>query len=151
MSSSRGYAGGRSKCTPEQAGDVVAAIVAGASLTGAAEYVGRSRSWLTQVLADDPDLHERVVKARGSLEVRYSLEIDAAVTKADGPLVNALVKRRANRFPQRHGEDPRLRHAMDVAGDEHPEDLAASRPQTVDADVAIIRRLADRMIAEDET
>lgn len=137
--------------TPEQVEAILHAIeFAGASLTGAAESIGRSREWLRLAQVADPDLRERIVTARGRLEVRYSTDIESAMQAGDAALVAVLIKRRSNRFPQRHSDDPRMRHAMEIAGDEHPEDLASARAQTVEADAAIVIRLADRILREDE-
>jgi hypothetical protein len=126
------------RLTEDQEVAMLYAISVGASMTGAAECVGRSRAWLTRVCQEYPEFLTKIVTARGKFEVQLSADIGDAKDAGDAALVNALVKRRANRFPQRHGEDPRLRHALDVAGDEHPEDLPDSKPQvTGDLDAAL--------------
>ena len=113
------------KLTPEQRTIVLDAIRAGLSLTGAARLCGRSRSWLIAVRKGHPDFEEDVQKALGELERDLCAAIADAGRRGEAAEMNAFIKLRSNRFPQLHGDDPRLRYSIETAGEEHPDDNGA--------------------------
>jgi hypothetical protein len=116
--------------TDEQRAVVLDGIrVHGMSLTGAARLVGRSREWLKVARRLNPDFGEEVQKALGELERDMSRAVQEALAGDDGALLNARIKARSNRFPQLHGEDPRLRYSIETAGEEHDEDAPGAKVQ----------------------
>lgn len=138
-------------CTPEQQALVLEGIREGMSLTGAARLAGRSRSWLTIARNKNPAFAEAVQIALGQLEREMCVQIRDAVRgeKPDPALINVLEKLLAHRFPQLHGSDPRLRYSIETAGEEHEDDSATAKTQ-IDGPGALLGRLVDKMLSEDE-
>jgi hypothetical protein len=115
--------------TPEQRSTILTAIRDGNSLVGAARAVGRSRAWLQRARHYNPEFEEQVQVALGELEQRMTRNIEQAVAEGDASLIGALQRLRANRFPQLHGDDPRLRYSNQTVREEHPDDYDDARTQ----------------------
>lgn len=116
-------------CTPDQQKRIIEGIKLGMSLTGAARLVGRSREWLKLARKGNPDFARAVQVALGELEERMCSEININVEYDRAPMAAVLIKQRSNRFPNLHGDDPKLRYSIETAGEEHDEDGATAKVQ----------------------
>lgn len=127
----------------------------GMSLEGIAHLCGVTRMSLWRWRTNDPSLDEDIMAALAEYEwdllktVRDALDLTAESPQA--AIAAAAQRQLAQRFPQRHGADPRLRLDMKRAQEGRVDDLAEEsiNPAT-QTPATIIASLVERMLTEDE-
>lgn len=113
----------------------------GLSFAGCANIVGKSRNWLTAARAADEDLDRAMLQAVSEYEeelIEARARCIRMVTDAEpsAALIGVITATLAQRFPQRHGQDPRLRYDTTTAAEERLEDLPNTKVQTPGLDVS---------------
>lgn len=117
------------KLTLEQRTTMLHGARQGLSFTGIARLVGRSRAWLSLVRVAEPDFESNLLMMLGEYEQQLVGQRNEAIASGNAAVATALSKMLAQRFPQLHGEDPRLRYSVETAGEEHAEDASNASTQ----------------------
>ena len=132
--------------TDEMKLEAVDAARAGMSLEGVAHLIGCSRQHLWRARKEDPDFNADLMRALALYEQEMLLKMNGL---GDGAgLAKAIL---VQRFPQRHGSDPRMRLSTQQAQEGYEDDLDDPKLNpAVESTAAVIGRLVDRMLTEDE-
>lgn len=120
---------GASPPTPEQRAALIEAARNGQPFVGCAQRIGKSLRWLSAARQADESLDEAMLLAMSDYEAGLIASRADALTMGNAPLANALTKILAQRFPQRHSEDARIRYSIETAAEERLEDLPTTRVQ----------------------
>ena len=124
----------------------------GMSLEGIAHLCGYSRSHFSRVRTADPEFDSQLMRALATHEQSLASIAHEAIHSDNGALHASALKGLAQRYPQRHGVDPRLRLDARAAREGYAEDLDdASLQAPADQTGAVIARLVERMLTEDES
>ena len=115
--------------TPEQRETILSGLRGGLTLASSARLVGRSLSWMELARKANPDFEEQVQLAMGAYDAELTEKINIAIGAGQPALANSIVAVRRNRFPQLYSDDPRLRHSIQSAREDHPDDRESSKVQ----------------------
>jgi hypothetical protein len=122
------------------------------SLEGIAHLLGFSRKTLDRRRAADPELDADLMRALARFEAdllqTFAVNVQAAPTVPCATAAKAML---AQRFPHRHGADPRFRLSAQQAQEGYAEDLADPElnPDKATAGT-VIGRLVEELLKRDE-
>lgn len=123
----------------------------GMSFEGSANRCGFSLSTLLRMRRAQPDLDLQLMSAASEYE---SLLVGAhleAIQSGDAGQAESARKALAQRFPQRHSTDAKIRRAPAAAGDGMIEDLDDPATQTAaDTLGTDVRKLVDKLLEADD-
>jgi hypothetical protein len=124
----------------------------GMSFEGVAHVLGVSRQCLGAIRKRDPDFNADLLRALAKHELDLLDTINAGLADAKtAGLASVAHQVLSRRFPQRHGADPRLRLTAQQAAEGYEDDLNdPNMNPAVESTAAVIGRLVDRMLTEDE-
>jgi hypothetical protein len=135
--------------TPAERTKAIAGCRLGMSLEGVAHLVRISRATLTKYRAADPTLNQELLGALAEYEQGLLKTVSRASKNA--PAASQARAMLAQRFPQRHGTDPRLRLDVRAAQEGYADDLADPESNVAaDTSANVIGRLVERLLREDE-
>ncbi len=135
---------------PTRASAINAARI-GVSFEGIAHLCGYSRSHFKRIRAADPDFNTSLLRAMAEHETGLAAIADESIRSDNASLHAAALKGLAQRYPQRHSADPRIRLSAVAAAEGYDEDLEdPTQSAPADSTAAVISRLVERMLSEDE-
>jgi hypothetical protein len=115
--------------TPEQRAKCLKMARKGLSMVAIAHMVKRSRAWLAKCRDQDATFDADLMYQLALYEQELTDGIAKALKgrSASPELARVTLAVRTNRFPARHGNDPKLRYHHETAVEERSEDLGTAK------------------------
>jgi hypothetical protein len=121
------------------------------SFEGAANACKFSLATLLRMRRAQPDLDAELMQAASEYESRLIAQHLDAMDAGDAGMAESARKALAQRFPQRHSTDAKIRRSPAAAGDGMIEDLDDPATQTAsDTSGADIRKIVDKLLAQED-
>lgn len=110
-----------------------------------------SLSTFARIRKDDPEFHAEIMSALADYEISLTMKLSAYVQTGNEKMAKEIRAILAQRFPERHSSDPRMRKSAKATGEGYSDDLEdPERNAPIDASRETLARAVELLLAQDE-